>query len=79
MKMDGMIFFMASRSLERGLSANFTLELQILQAVCRQANNRDPKKKERGQEEKILGDISTCFDIATVKFKFKCNLNSDLV
>jgi len=77
--MDGMMFFMASRSLERGLSANFTLELQILQVVCRQANNRDPKKKERGQEERILGDISPYFDIATVKFQFKSNLISYLV
>lgn len=63
MKMNGIMFFVASRSLERGLTANFTLELQILQAVCRQANNRDPKKKERGQEVKIFDDISPCFDI----------------
>lgn len=45
--MNGMMFFKASRSLERGLSANFTLELQILQAICRQTNNRDPRKRER--------------------------------
>lgn len=52
--MNGIMFFVASRSLERGLTANFTLELQILQAVCRQANNRDPKKKrERSRSEDI--------------------------
>lgn len=66
---------MASRSLERGLTANFTLELQILQAVCRQANNRDPKKKERGQEVKIFDDIAPF-----LIFKLKgFNLNPALI
>lgn len=52
MKMNGMMFFMASRNFERGLSTNFTLELQILQAICRQPNKRDTKKKKRGQKVK---------------------------
>ncbi len=50
--MNGMMFFKASRSLERRLSANFTLELQILHAICRQTNNRDPwEKRERSRED----------------------------
>lgn len=53
--MNGMMFFKASRSLERGLSANFTLELQILQAdrtnVDRQTTETLGKERERSRED----------------------------
>lgn len=67
--------FKASRSLEHGLSTNFTLELQIPHAVCRQTNNRHPRKK-REVNRRYKVRLHLVFKISVLSFNLRLALTA---